>query len=61
MDVSLKLIELVNENYGIFSDTEKSICSFLLDNQQDLSVMNIMSLLKKVYLQSHQLLDFHKN
>ena len=47
MDVSLKLIELVNENYGIFSDTEKSICSFLLDNQQDLSVMNINEFAQK--------------
>lgn len=47
MDVFLKLIELVNQNYSSFSDTEKSICEFLLENEQQLINMNINELAKK--------------
>lgn len=47
MDVSLKLIELINENYESFSDTDKIICSFLLENKQDLISSNINDFAKK--------------
>lgn len=47
VDVSLKLIELINSNYSTFSDTEKSICSFLLEHQQELLAMNINEFAKK--------------
>ena len=45
--VSLKLIELVNSNYSSFSDTEKAICKFVLESEQDLMSMNINEFAKK--------------
>lgn len=43
----MKLIELINENYNSFSETEKSICSYLLENESQLVNMSIKEFANK--------------
>lgn len=43
----MKLIELINTNYSSFSDTEKAICQFLLEDTQNVMSMNINEFAKK--------------